>query len=274
MAAPPPGKWPSSEVDGKVALIHGGSEGQGLAFAREFTSRGCRVVLIGKSLPRSAAGSAGGESSDASVRLVELDHGAGEEAYGRAVDAAWGVFGSVSVLVNCNSGPATMKPFLETTDEEFDGIMDVNVKASWRMGKAVARKMREAGTGGSIIFITSITGTERGIYPGVSMYGTSMAAVHHLTKMMAMEVGKYGIRVNAVSCGLTPSDSIFESKDTKSVQEMAKKVVPLQRWSKFPGDIMGVVLWLAGDSSTFVTGTISIADGGQSITRARLSSFL
>ncbi|KAL2611463.1 hypothetical protein R1flu_023155 [Riccia fluitans] len=65
---------------------------------------------------------------------------------------------------------------------------------------------------GSIIFITSISGTERGIYPGVSMYGTSIAAIHHLTKMMAMELGKYGIRVNAVSCGLTISNDLFESK--------------------------------------------------------------
>ncbi|KAG6547876.1 hypothetical protein Mapa_010696 [Marchantia paleacea] len=266
------GKWPSSEVDSKVALIHGGSEDEGLKFAREFASRGCRVVLIGKSLPRSAV-SASRELSD-SVRTVELDHAAGEEAYRQAVDAAWGIFGRVSVFVNCNSVSATMKPFMETTEKEYDGTMDVNVKASWKMGKAVAWKMREAGTGGSIIFITSIAGTERGIYPGVSMYGTSMAALNHLTKMMAMEVGKYGIRVNAVSCGLTPSNDIFGSKDKKSVQEMAKKVVPLQRWSNFPGDIMGVVLWLAGDSSTFVTGTISIVDGGQSITRARLSSFL
>ncbi|KAL3682728.1 hypothetical protein R1sor_000750 [Riccia sorocarpa] len=245
--------WPASDVQGKIALVYGGEGDEGLKLAREFVVRGCRVVLIESTLPESSrplpgqtvadplphfvafpcSGVDGNEAAVLdSVRRIELDVTAGEEVYSRVVEQSWAVFGRIDILINCNSVPATLKPFLDTTEKDYDRIMDINVKSSWKLSKAVARKMREA------------------------------------------EKGKYGIRVNAVSAGLTTSNDLFQAKSEESVQELARQVVPLQRWSNFPEDIMGIVLWLASDLSIFVTGTISVVDGGQSLSRPRLSSFL
>ncbi|CAM6124838.1 unnamed protein product [Calypogeia fissa] len=283
------GGLPFADVRGKVAVLTLGTEEYGgISLAVEFVKRGCRVVLVGCPLARveQACTQVRKIAADAEpavpgkgihgaeiAKAVELDATRGEQAVDEAVEEAWSVFGGIDILLSCTSDLGTMKPVEETTESDFDKIMGANVKEIWLVSKSVARKMQQGGRGGSLVFVTSISGTERGLYPGVSIYGTSTAAINHLTKVMAMELGKYGIRVNAIACGLAENNTGLKSLDEKALQVLAKRVVPLQRWLQLPNDITGVVLWLASDSSTFVTGSITIVDGGLSIRRPRMGEY-
>ncbi|KAH7284581.1 hypothetical protein KP509_34G060800 [Ceratopteris richardii] len=150
----------------------------------------------------------------------------------------------------------------------------MNFKKVCLFSIALGKKMAVAGTGGSFVFVTSIIGAERGLFPGFVIPGASIAAVNYITRAMALELGKYKIRVNAVARGLHESDALLSILTKEALEGEGKRIVPSGRWLNKESDLTSMILYLASDVSSFVTGTVVFVDGGQSLVRPRMRSFL
>ncbi|KAI5055719.1 hypothetical protein GOP47_0029240 [Adiantum capillus-veneris] len=163
---------------------------------------------------------------------------------------------------------------LDVDSNEWSKVMATNLQGLWLMSKAVGKRMQAAKIAGSIMNISSTASLERGLLVGNAAYAASKAAVNQLTKVMALELGKFRIRVNAVAVGLFKSE-ITEGLFSKPwIYAAAAKAVPLQRWGLVDPDITSLILLLASDSSSYISGNIFIVDGGYSIAGVSLRSSL
>lgn len=146
--------------------------------------------------------------------------------------------------------------------------------AAWFLLKAVGQRMRNFNKGGSIVFITSIMGSERGLYPGAAAYASALAGIQQLVRASAMEIGKYQIRVNAIARGLHLEDEFPLSVGRERAEKLVKEAAPLERWLDVKNDLASTVIYLISDGSCYMTGTTIYVDGAQSITRPRMRSFM
>lgn len=242
-------------LEGKVAIISGGARGMGAAEARIFAREGARVV-IGDLLEEEGLkvvaeiGEAGGEALF--VRLDVTD----ESSWQSAVEAALERFGRVDILVN-NAAILRTQGLLETTEEIWDEVMDVNTKGTFLGTKTVIPEMRKAG-GGSIINISSgagITGSRRN-----TAYHASKGAVRIFTKSAAIQYAGENIRVNSVHPGPVDTDMLASSLTVEGGRR--PEDVPLGRYGR-PEEVAYGVLYLASDESSFVTGSEVVIDGGR-----------
>lgn len=167
-----------------------------------------------------------------------------------------------------------MQDCLSVTEDEYSKTIKANVMTPWFLIKAIAKRFRDAGSGGSIVCLTQIIGAERGLYPGAAAYGTSLGAMHQLVRLSAMELGKHKIRVNAVCRGLHLRDKFPVSVGEEKAERATGEVMPLRRWLDPEKDLASTVLYLVGDESRFMTGTTIFVDGAQSIVRPRMRSFM
>ncbi|EEF50881.1 2,4-dienoyl-CoA reductase, putative [Ricinus communis] len=167
-----------------------------------------------------------------------------------------------------------MQGHLQLAEDEFKKTLRINFMAPWFLLKAVGRRMRDNNSGGSIIFITSIIGSERGIYPGAAAYGSCSAAIQQLVRHSALEIGKYKIRVNAIARGLHLEDEFPVTVGKERAEKLVKEVAPLQRWLDAKRDLASTIIYLISDGSRFMTGTTIFVDGGQSLSRPRFKSFM
>lgn len=239
-----------TRLENKVAIITGAAQGMGETHARRFISEGAKVVLTDLNEERGA------------VLAKEL----GEHALFVRQDVTnakdWEVvvekteetFGPISVLVN-NAGISVAKSILETTEEEYRRIVDINQVSVFLGIKTVIPSMQKAG-GGSIVNISSING----IVGGAVGYTDTKFAVRGLTKAAAMECSHYGIRVNSVHPGVIATPMI-EQGDAKAQIEEFAKTIPLKRVAR-PEEVTNLVLYLASDESSYSTGSEFIVDGG------------
>ncbi|KAH7292346.1 hypothetical protein KP509_29G063400 [Ceratopteris richardii] len=163
---------------------------------------------------------------------------------------------------------------LDLDSGEWSKVMTTNLQGVWLMSKAVGRRMRAAKISGSIINISSTSSLERGLLVGNAAYASSKAALNQLTKVMALELGKFKIRVNAVASGIFKSEITDELFQKPWVHKVAEKLVPMQRWGLANPDMTSLIVLLASDSSAYVSGTIFIVDGGYSIAGMLLQSSL
>ena len=242
-------------LEGKVAIISGGARGMGAAEARMFAREGAKVVIgdlledEGKGVA-AEIGEAGGEALF--VRLDVTD----EASWQSAVEAATERFGKVDILVN-NAAILRVERLLDTTEEIWDMVMDVNAKGTFLGTKSVIPEMRKAG-GGSIINISSgagITGSTRN-----TAYHASKGAVRIFTKSAAIQYAGENIRVNSVHPGPVDTDMLASSMSVEDARR--PEDVPLGRAGR-PEEIAYGVLYLASDESSFVTGSEVIIDGGR-----------
>ncbi len=240
-------------LDGKVALITGAARGQGEAEARLFVSEGARVLLADV-LDEAGATLATGLGEAA--RYVRLDVRR-EDDWARAVGTAVEAFGKLDVLVN-NAGVVHASPIEQTSLADYERVIAVNQVGVFLGMRAAIAPMRDAG-GGSIVNISSNAGLE-GV-PGVIGYSASKWAVRGMTKTAALELGRYGIRVNSVHPGAVDTEMIngpeFESVDKGSLYAS----LPISRVGQ-PVEIARLVLFLASDESSYSTGAEFVADGG------------
>jgi len=241
-------------LDGKVALISGGARGQGATEARLFTREGGKVVFgdildeEGKKVEAEIR-AAGGDAT-----YVHLDV-TNEDSWRAAVDAAVRTYGKLNVLVN-NAGIYIRKRIEETTEDDLDQILAVNVKGVFLGTKQAIPAMRSAG-GGSIINISSTSGIVG--FPGGTAYHSAKGAVRLLTKVTAAEYARRGIRVNSVHPGIieTPMTDNMAPARMQSLLDrtpMGRRGTPLE--------IAYGVLFLASDESSFMTGSELVIDGG------------
>jgi 3-oxoacyl-[acyl-carrier protein] reductase len=237
---------------GKVAIVTGAASGIGEAIAALFLNEGARVVLSdlpGNGLMRRFL-------NQPHVRCVEIDVAA-DEAPERIVGTAVREFGGLDVLVN-NAGMAFARAFDETEDAEFDRLMAVNVRAVFRLARASVAPLRARG-GGAIINLASLFAATAA--PELSAYICSKHAVLGLTRAMAVDLGKFGIRVNALQPGAILTPMTKREFDEPRQRDHWERKAPLGRIGD-PVEVASVALFLASDEARFVSGAGIAVDGG------------
>ncbi len=242
---------------GKVSLISGGAQGQGAAEARMFAREGSKVVIADILDEEGAKVEAEINETGGDATFVHLDV-TSESDWQRAVDTAVSKYGKLDVLVN-NAGIWQKGLVADTTEEQWDLILNVNAKGVFLGTKLAITAMRKAG-GGSVINISSTSGLVGS--QGAAAYAASKGAVRLLTKTTAVQYGKEGIRANSIHPG--PIDTAMGDQiwTTPEAREAAIGVTVLGRVG-VPDDIAHGAVYLASDESTFVTGSELVIDGGQ-----------
>lgn len=243
-------------VAGKVALITGASSGFGRHFATVLAREGAKVGLAARRLDALDCVAREIRSAGGVAATVKLDV-ADVATIAPAVAAIERELGRIDVLVN-NSGTSVVKPLLEHTEQDWDAVVDVNLKGAFFVASEVARRMRDDGRGGSIVNIESILSfRQTGHIPG---YVASKAGLTQLTKTMALELARYNIRVNGIAPGYFSTDINRDFLASEAGAAMVKRI-PQRRAGNIE-DLEGPLLLLACDASRYMTGTTLVVDGG------------
>jgi NAD(P)-dependent dehydrogenase (short-subunit alcohol dehydrogenase family) len=240
---------------GQTALVTGADRGIGKAIALELARAGCKVAVnYYKTSERADETVAGIRALGADALAVQADVSAAADVR-RMIDTVVTRFDGLDVLVN-NAGVQTWKPFLEVTEEEWDLVIDTNLKGCFLCMQAAALHMKSAG-GGSIVNIGS--GCNRTPFPTLVAYTASKGGIEMLTKVAAVELGPHRIRVNCVAPGAIETERTkLERADYAGTWGA---VTPLRRVGQ-PNDIASVVAFLASEDARFVTGQTIWVDGG------------
>ncbi len=243
-------------LDGKVALVTGSARGMGAAFVRRFVDEGAEVVIADVLDDDGAALAA--ELGDAAC-YVHHDV-TSEASWDEAVRATIEHFGKLNVLLN-NAGVLMWSPMHKVSLEDYMKVINVNQVGCFLGMKAAIRPMREAG-GGSIVNTSSTSGIEG--MAGVISYAASKFAVRGMTKTAAIELGRFGIRVNAVLPGgiNTQMGNPFAREGEELEQDYKKNPIPR---IGVPEEVAGMMVFLASDESSFCTGGDFVVDGGYTI---------
>jgi 3-oxoacyl-[acyl-carrier protein] reductase len=250
---------------GKAALVTGASRGIGRAIALELAREGCRVALCARGREALETAAAGVRDLGAEALAIAADVTA-PDGVRTAVETAIAAFGGVDILVN-NVGGSTGASFEETSPEEWQRAIDLNLMPAVRASRLVVPSMRARG-GGAIVNIVSIYGREwGGSYVQRPTYIAAKAAEIGMSKALAMELAPHGIRVNAVAPGsiLFPGGG-WERRtreDPEGIAAFLKADLPLRRFGR-PEEVARVVAFLASDAASLVVGACLNVDGGQS----------
>ncbi|HVJ54820.1 MAG TPA: glucose 1-dehydrogenase [Aliidongia sp.] len=247
-------------LDGKTALVTGASSGFGHHFALVLARAGAAVLLGARRTDRLEALAAEIRTQGGHAHALTLDVTQADSVEA-ALAAAGSLAGPIDILINNSgvSGPAAFAADLE--EQDWDRVMDTNLKGTWLVSRAVARRMIAAGQGGSIVNIASMLGLR--VAHAVSAYAVSKAGVTQLTKAMALELARHRIRVNALAPGYFETDLNREYLNSPAGQAMIKRI-PQRRTGQVE-DLDGVLLLLASDASRYMTGTVIPIDGGHLI---------
>ncbi|MDE5757268.1 MAG: glucose 1-dehydrogenase [Allobaculum sp.] len=239
----------------KICIVTGGTRGIGLATVKEFLNNGYRVVLYGSREATVSKALAELNSEMVEGRWTSLMD---EEEISKDFAEIKEKYGSLDVLIN-NAGLSDSTPFVNYTEELFTKIINLNVIAPYVCSHAAAMIMKDQGHG--VILNTSSMVSRNGQPAGVA-YPTSKYAVNGLTVSLARELGKFGIRVNAVAPGITLTDMVKALPD-QMIQPMIQ-AIPLKRIGE-PEDIAKAFLFLASDQASYITGAVLPVDGAMAV---------
>lgn len=247
------------ELKDKIALVTGAGQGIGKAIALTLAKHGASVVLFDIS---DKIFDVLKEIEKLGIKglAVKCDVSRAEEVE-KAVKEAISVFGRINILVN-NAGIYPFKPILQMTEQDWERVLDINLKGTFLVTRAVLPKMIEQRSG-KIINIASIAGSMVG-YSNLAHYSASKAGVVGFTRALALEVAPYGINVNAISPGPIQSPGTEAIGLTKELYEQTVRSIPLGRMG-LPEDVANLVVFLASDKSSFITGQNIVIDGGNTI---------
>lgn len=244
------------DLTGKVAIVTGASRGLGQYFSRALASAGCDLAITSRKISSLESFQSELESANHRVVPLELDV-TNYDSIQNMVAAAQSKFGRIDILVN-NAGCNIRKPALEVTWDDWNTILDTNLRGSFFVAQAVARQMIPQGTG-RIINIGSATSVNG--YAGLGPYGASRGGIKQLTMSLADDWGPHGITVNCLAPGwfkTAQNQVLYENKDW--VDYLVDRI-PLKRPGQ-PHDLDGAILFLASDASAYVTGQTLLVDGG------------
>jgi glucose 1-dehydrogenase len=245
-------------LEGKVAIVTGGNSGIGMAIVLELAKQGASIAIDYIAHP------------EATEALVQRIAGMGDRVIGvaadvskvadleRLIESTVRAFGRVDIMVN-NAGVETRTSVLDTTEAQYDTVLDINLKSAFFGTQLAARQMIKQGGGGRIINITSVH--EDWPMPGNIAYCLSKGGIRMLTRTAGVELAPHGILVVGVAPGAvaTPINEAT-MKDPGLMQRLAA-AIPLGRMAR-PEEIAGVVAFLAGDGASYMTATTVVADGG------------
>lgn len=247
-------------LKGKVAIVVGASSGIGAQFARSLARAGADVVLGARraekieALAKDIADQTGARTLAVSMDVTDA------ESITKAFDAAEEAFGTCTIVCN-NAGLAIPNWALEDTEEDWDTTMNTNLKGMWRVAREAAKRMMAAGSGGSIINTASILGL--GVGPMQTTYAISKAGVVQMTRALALEWQRFGIRVNAICPGYFKTEINADFLDSDHGKAMVK-LTPARRVGKLE-ELEAPMLMLASDASGFTTGVALPVDGAHTV---------
>ena len=243
----------------KVALVTGASRGIGEAIAVGLAQAGADLAIASRKLPDLEKVAEEAKKLGRKCLPVQAHLGKLEEI-NQFVKRVLEEFGKIDILVNNAATNPTMAQAIDVDERAWDSIMNLNLKGLFFLSQAVAKVMKEKG-GGKIINVSSAAGTTPDILP---IYSISKAGVNMATKVMAQQWAQYNIRVNAIAPGLTKtrfSEALWKNPD---ILKMAMFKTPLRRPAD-PEEMVGAIIYLASDASSYVTGQIIGVDGGITI---------
>jgi NAD(P)-dependent dehydrogenase (short-subunit alcohol dehydrogenase family) len=243
-------------LDGRVAIVTGASSGLGARFARVLDAAGARVVLAARR--RERLEKLASELVDAEPVACDLSQ---PDAPGALVDAALGRFGRVDVLVN-NAGKDAMFPAIEEPVDSFRDVVEVNLVAPFALAQLSARSMVESGAGGTIVNVASLWGLVGVGQIPMASYAASKGGLVNLTRELAAQWARQGVRVNALAPGWFRTE-MTEGRmfGDERAERWIRNRTPMGRGGK-EHELDGALLFLAGDASSFVTGQVLCVDGG------------
>ena len=248
-------------LDGRVAMVAGGTGGIGIRLCAAFAAVGARVTVVGRSeaglqTARTAVEEAGGQA------LLLTGDMSTEADADRVVEDTVREFGRLDALVNAIGGGAgtALYPAESYPEGEWDRILDLNLRSAFLVSKAAARAMIASGGGGRILNLSSVRG-QLGIDNGFSAYVAAKGALNALTRQHATEWAKHGITVNAISPTFVRTPQVEDLLANEDFRQGLLRRIPLGRIAE-TDDLVGAVLFFCSDASSFVTGQILTLDGG------------
>ena len=254
----------SIDLSGRVAFITGASGGLGAQFARTLSTAGAAVVLASRRIEKLKELRAEIEGAGGDAHVVELDV-TDHDSIKSAVAHAETEVGSIDILVN-NSGVSTTQRLQDVAPKDYDFVFDTNVKGAFFVAQEVGKRMlaRAQGaapgsyTGGRIVNVASMAGLR--VLPQIGVYCMSKAAVVHMTRVMALEWGRFGINVNAICPGYIETEMNHHHWQTEQGQKLVQ-MLPRKRVGQ-PRDLDALIVMLCSDQSHFVNGAVIAADDG------------
>ena len=253
-------------LDGRVALVAGGSGGIGVRLCEAFAGVGAKVAIVGRSeqrlqAARKAVGAVGGE---ALVLAGDMTLGAdADRVVAQTVDK-WGRLDAVVNAIGGGAGTA-LYPAQDYPESEWDRIVDLNLRSQFLVSKAAASAMIAADNGGRILNISSVRG-QLGIDNGFSAYVAAKGAMNALTRQHATEWAKHGVTVNAISPTFVRTPQVEDLLADENFTTALYKRIPLGRIAE-TDDLVGAALFFCSDASGFVTGQVLTLDGGLTATQ-------
>ena len=246
------------DLSGKVVAITGASSGFGHHFAEVLAQAGAAVVLGARRTEKLQARVE--ELSDAGYQAsaVTLDV-TSRDSCKEFIDTIFDTHGRLDVLINNAGVEAGAKTYAMIDEDDWDFVLDTNLKGSWMLSKHYTSKVVESAQGGgNIVMVSSIT--DRRTIKGQFPYAVSKGAMTRMTEVMALEASRYGIRVNALAPGYILTDVSRILLESDAAPEF-KKGIPMRRFGEFQ-DLDGPILLLASDASSYMTGSVLTVDGG------------
>ena len=246
-------------LEGKLALITGGGRGMGRAIALTFADAGADIALTSRTQAELEEVAEGVSARGRGSITVVADAGKMDDLRTMA-EKVISKFGRIDVLVNNAGSNIPNYSLIDAEEEVWDEIMNVNLKGQFLLSQVVARKMREQG-GGNIINITSLAG----LVPWSKIYSVAKAGMTMVTEIMARDLGRYHIRVNAIAPGLVKTKFAEPLWKEPAWAEIMEKNRALTGRIGLPEDAASAALFLASDASSYITGTTIVLDGGERV---------
>jgi NAD(P)-dependent dehydrogenase (short-subunit alcohol dehydrogenase family) len=250
---------PVFEIVGKHILVTGGSSGLGRHFAHFLANNGAHITLAARRAEALAANVAEINESGGRAKSVVLDVTIADQV-DCALKEAEEKFGPIHAVVN-NAGVTAAKPAIDQDERDWDNVVDTNLKGVWLVAQAAARRMIANNVRGSIVNISSILGMR--VAGAVAPYAISKAGVIQMTKALALEWARYGIRVNALAPGYFATDLNDDFFESDAGRALIKRV-PQRRLGQLT-ELDGPLLLLVSEAGSFMTGSVVTVDGGHLI---------